>query len=245
MHRLTSEVLSKNNSDVSFLQDDIIRSMYDLYFQYYDGTSYSLFSADLSNKDYAILLRDEHHILRGFSTLAVLEFAFAERQKRAIFSGDTIVHHEYWGEQTLSLTWCRLAGTIKRDKPDLPLYWFLIVKGYRTYRYLPVFARQFYPNWRYPTPDEYKALMDYLGRSRFGEYYDPDSGLVKFPTSQGHLRETWADIKPEMRKKPDVKYFLTRNPEYDRGHELVCLMELRADNMRSHARRGFLEGLNL
>ncbi|MBC6472628.1 MAG: hypothetical protein GDA48_07315 [Hormoscilla sp. GM102CHS1] len=59
----------------------------------------------MSNKDYAILLRDEGQIIRGFSTLAVLEFTFAEWQKRAIFSGDTIVHHEYWGEQTLSLTW--------------------------------------------------------------------------------------------------------------------------------------------
>ncbi|MBC6420187.1 MAG: hypothetical protein GDA43_16505 [Hormoscilla sp. SP5CHS1] len=87
--------------------------------------------------------------------------------------------------------------------------------------------------WRYDRPSRV------LGRTNF--ILDL---VVKFPTSQGHLREKWADIKPEMRKKPDVKYFLTRNPEYDRGHELVCLMELRADNMRSHARRGFLEGLH-
>jgi hypothetical protein len=105
-----------------------------------------------------------------------------------------------------------------------------------------VFAKCFYPNWRYPTPPRYQALMDYLAKTKFGDDYSPESGLIRFSTSQGHLREKWAEIKPGISHKPDVRYFLERNPEYYKGHELVCLMELSEDNMRSHAQRGFLEG---
>jgi hypothetical protein len=217
--------------------------MYDLYSKYYAGTSWEIFRADLGKKDYVILLWDEQNKLQGFSTLAVLKFEFEGQVSQAIFSGDTIINHQYWGEQTLTLAWCRLAGKIKAEAAQLPLYWFLIVKGYRTYRYLPIFAKTFYPNWRYPTPPRYQVLMDYLARAKFGENYDPEAGLVRFAISQGHLRDSWAEIKEGFANKPDIRYFLERNPEYYKGDELVCLMELSEDNMRSHARRGFLEGM--
>lgn len=246
MNRLIAEVLPKQGDfkPRSLAPHQLSELMYDLYNQYYDGTSYSLFCSDLSDKDYVIILWDEEGKIQGFSTLAIFPFEFEGQQQRAIFSGDTIIHHDYWGEQTLSLAWCRLAGTIKAQAPQVPLYWFLIVKGYRTYRYLPIFAKCFYPTWRYPTPARYQALMDYLAQSKFGDHYDLQTGLICFPRSQGHLREQWADVKEGFRDKPDVRYFLERNPEYYKGHELICLMELNEDNMRSHARRGFLEGLS-
>ncbi|MBD1891541.1 hypothetical protein H6F50_17855 [Coleofasciculus sp. FACHB-712] len=238
MNRLKAEVVPKPK-----IQTYLIRLMYDLYTQYYDGSSWEIFQQDLSNKDYVILLWNEEEKLQGFSTLAILSFEFEGKPKRAIFSGDTIIHHQYWGEQTLPLAWCRLAGKIKGEAMEQPLYWFLIVKGYRTYRYLSVFAQRFYPTWRYPTPVNYQALMDYLAQTKFGDDYDPASGLIRFPSSLGHLRGSWAEIKEGFQHKPDVRYFLERNPEYYKGHELVCLMELSEENMRSHAQRGFLEGL--
>ena len=239
MNRLKSEVFRLNQ-----LPENLINSMYDLYYQYYDSTNQDIFYKDLTQKDYVIILKDDTEKIQGFSTLAVLKFEF-EEPHQAIFSGDTIINHEYWGEQTLSLAWCRLAGQIKAEAPEQPLYWFLIVKGYRTYRYLPVFAKTFYPTWRYPTPEKYQALMDYLAKRKFGNYYNPQTGLIRFPTSQGHLRETWAEIKDGFASKPDINYFLQRNPEYYKGDELVCLMELCDNNMRSHARRGFLEGFEM
>jgi hypothetical protein len=39
-----------------------------------------------------------------------------------------------------------------------------------------------------------------------------------------------------------VRFFLTRNPGYREGDELVCLAELAAANMRSLAARGLREG---
>ncbi len=239
MSKLFAEIIPQNHLDEKLRQ-----TMYELYKIYYEGTSFDIFHKDLINKDYVIALWDGEKKLQGFSTVAVLEFEFEAQPRRAIFSGDTIVHRDYWGEQTLPLAWCRLAGQIKAQAFSVPLYWFLIVKGYRTYRYLPLFAHQFYPTYRYPTPPEIQRLMDYLAEKKFGNSYDPKSGLIQFATSQGHLRGSWADIKDGYENKPDVRYFLERNPDYYKGDELVCLMELREDNMRSHARRGFVAGMN-
>ena len=124
--------------------------LYALYARYYGGTSPELFARDLAEKDHILLLEDEHGRTRGFTTLKILPFSHEGQTGRALFSGDTIIDHRYWGEQTLPLAWCELAGRLKAQQPDTPLYWLLIVKGDRTYRYLNAFSKNYYPNRRRP-----------------------------------------------------------------------------------------------
>ncbi len=235
------ELLNAETRTVASLSSSEIFAMFDLYHRYYAASERTRFEADLRDKDYVILLKDVEGIFRGFSTLAVYDFDFAGRARRALYSGDTIIHHDFWGSQALPLAWCQMAGRIKAEAPEIPLYWFLIVKGHRTYRYLSLFARRFYPTWRYPTPADVHALMDHLAAGKFGEHYDPRRGVVHFHRSRGHLRGDWARIPEHVRNKPDVRFFLQRNPDYHRGDELVCLTELHADNLRSHALRAFRE----
>lgn len=231
-------------SDVDALRCDVKGSMYALFSRYYESTTEQAFLDDLRDKDHVVLLSDSAGKLQGFSTLAVLTQEHEHGARRAIFSGDTIIHHEYWGEQALAFAWIRFAGRIKAQQPQTPLDWFLIVKGHRTYRYLPVFSRCYYPAWSHPTPPETKAWMDRLATLRYGEHYDPESGVLRFPRSRGQLRDTWALVPEGDRRRPEVRFFLERNPGYVRGHELVCLTELHEDNLRPLARRLFLQGMS-
>ena len=217
--------------------------MFDLFSGYYDGTDPDRFLSDLQDKQQVILLYDGQRALRGFSTLAVVHRDYNGRAVRAVFSGDTIVHHGYWGEQTLAFAWIRLAGRIKAERPEQPLYWFLIVKGHRTYRYLHAFTHRYYPSWREPTPRRQQALIDALAIERFKDCYDPRQGVVRFPRSLGQLKPAWAAVEGDDRRRPEVRFFLERNPGYVRGEELVCLAELHPDNLRSLARRLFLQGM--
>ncbi len=213
-----------------------------LYQQYYEICAGSV-DDDLQEKDYVILLRDEAGKIQGFSTALLIQFTYSAIKRVAIFSGDTVIHHDHWGTQALSLSWCRFAGEIKATYPDRPLYWFLIVKGYRTYRYLPLFSKIYYPNRRYKTPIETQLMIDYLASEKFGESYLPDKGIVKFPESRGHLHGQWADIPAHVQNHPDVRCFLERNPDYSTGNELVCFTELSVDNLRSYALRAFKEAM--
>lgn len=222
------------------LDEAVRREMYALYERYYDAASYERFRGDLAGKDHAVLLRDETGALRGFSTLAVYERLFGAEPVQVLFSGDTIVDERYWGQQALAFAWLRLAGEIKAQRPDRRLYWFLISKGHRTYRYLTAFSREFYPAPDRATPRYESDLMAFLARDRFGASYDEATGLVRFAQSQGHLRPSYADVPCPHRRLPEVAFFLERNPGYAGGDELVCLCELAAENLKPIARRAFL-----
>jgi hypothetical protein len=234
--------LSATIDRVAMLDERAVGAMYELYDQYYDATSRPLFEADLRNKDYVVTLRESSGALAGFSTLAVLEADVGGRRLRAIYSGDTIIDHAHWGTQALAFTWIRFAGSIKAMQPDLPLYWFLIVKGHRTYRYLSAFSVRFYPHWQSPTPDTTRDIMDVLARQRFASAYDARRGVVSFPRARGPLKPEWAVIEETEASRRDVAFFLRSNPGYAGGDELVCLTELASDNLRPLARRVFEQG---
>jgi hypothetical protein len=218
--------------------------MFALYSAYFEATNEAIFRADLAEKDYVILLRDASGEIKGFSTGAILEIASGETRVRAIFSGDTIIHHENWGEQTLPLAFAAQAGRVKAQRPEEPLFWFLISKGYRTYRYLSLFFHDYVPRWELATPKQQQTLLDVLAGSKFGSAYDPRTGVISYPVSRGQLRGVWADVRETMMRKPEVGFFLRKNKGYRNGDELACLAELSAENIRPFARRAFLEGFH-
>jgi hypothetical protein len=235
---LTARVL-----DVRALSRPDRARMFQIYQAHYDGTSRERFEEDLAAKDMALTVHSTDGAIQGFTTLLVLEAEFADAPIRAIYSGDTIIDRAYWGSQVLAFTWIRLAGAIKAEEPAVPLYWFLIVKGHRTFRYLSAFSRAFYPHWTMETPAPQRALMDQLAEARFPGCYRSDLGVVHFPNSHGHLKPDLAEIVPAEAARADVAFFLARNPGYRHGDELVCLTELSADNLRPLARKQFLDGL--
>lgn len=215
-----------------------------LYSTYYAGYDEALFYDDLSDKHWAIILLDKNENIRGFTTLFISEHVIDHKLIRSVFSGDTIVDHKFWGEQSLLRTWCRFAGSLKAQQPDVPLYWFLIVKGQRTYRYLRIFSKSFYPVYSSPTPSCIQAIIDLLGQARFGNNYHAESGLIQFNQSHGYLKKQWAGITPSRLKNKDVRFFLQQNPNYQQGDELVCLTELAEENLQRHALSAFRKGLN-
>ncbi len=227
---------------VALLDGALAERMYRLFARYYGGSSQAMFLEDLQAKDYCLLLENDRNQLCGFTTLAVSEHQVEGKRLRSLFSGDTIIHHEYWGSQALPQAWCQLAGSIKSQAPELPLYWFLIVKGHRTYRYLKLFSRTYYPAPGWSTPAPQQRIMDFLARDRFGKCYDPERGVIRFPQSRGYLRPEWVALDRAHKNKPEVAFFLEKNPGHGRGDELVCLTELDEKNLKRQALQAFLGG---
>lgn len=226
------------------LTNDEQSMMYNLFTEYYDACTFSNFKKDLAEKSHALILKEvDTSTIVGFTTALVMSHNDNQQEFKAIYSGDTIIQHDHWGSQLLLLSWCRLAGKIKASLKDTPLYWFLIVKGHRTYRYLPLFTKRFYPTWRYPTPPQVQQILDGIAAKKFGDAYLSKKGIIRFEQSKGHLKRQWADIPQHLISKPDVDYFLKRNPNYHAGEELACITELTEHNLRSHALRAFKDEL--
>ena len=216
---------------------DDIAKMYDLFRDHFEDTTAESFRRDLDNKNWVILLRDAaSRAIQGFSTLACYETTLKGKRVGVIYSGDTIIRRAYWGTSTLPRSWAKMVFEIGERLPQ-PLYWLLISSGYKTYRFLPVFFAEFYPRFDRPTPPEVQEIIHHLAGERFGSDYDPESGIVRFSEGATPLRAGVAPVEDRRLRNPHVAFFVAKNPGYIRGDELVCLTEIRLDNLSPAGRR--------
>lgn len=222
---------------VQALTSAVRMQMQQLYLGCYDGSSATLFQQDLQEKDEVILLYRAEQLV-GFTALMVYPVEWQGCQLQVVYSGDTIVHPAHWGQQALAFAWIAHAGHIQARAPGMPLYWFLLVKGHRTFRYLSAFSQHFHPHWGGHDPYLH-ALADHLATARFGDAYCPQTGVVAFARSHGHLRHDLAGVSPMDLRKTATRFFLERNPRYAHGEELVCLCRLSAHNLKPMAARIF------
>ena len=211
--------------------------MFALMESYYEGIDRATFDADLAEKEWVIqILEETTNRLKGFSTQMLLEVEVAGRTVHALFSGDTIVASDARGERCLF----QVSGWLVRDlidtHPGAELYWFLISKGYKTYRFLPLFFQEFYPR-QAPTPARLAAVLDALASRKFPTAYQPALGIVKAGPCACRLRPGIADITPERLRDPHVQFFARRNPQHALGDELCCLAPLTPGNFTPAALR--------
>lgn len=221
----------------SNLTDQDIQKMFNVFQDYYQGTTLEIFQRDLSNKNWVIILRDpESRTIQGFSTLAFYKSLVKGNPVGVVYSGDTIVRPAYWGTPELPRTWIKTVLEIGGRLPK-PLYWLLISSGYKTYRFLTIFFKEFYPRHDRPTPPEIQEVIHHLARERFGSDYCPESGIVRFSEGATPLREGIAEITEKRLKDPHVAFFVARNPGHTQGDELVCLTHIHPNNFTPAGRR--------
>ena len=216
------------------------RELRELLARHFDGVSEEQFERDLADKDWVLRIR-EGGVLVGFTTLAVRELSFAGEVLTVVFSGDTIMEPAAWGSPSLARGWIRLVRRACAEREGKRCYWLLLSSGFRTYRFLPVFWREFWPAAGVETPAEARALRDAAARWHYGDDYDPRTGLVRFSQPQ-RLRGELAEVPPARLDDPHVAFFLGQNPGWERGDELVCLVDLDEKNLTAAGRRVSREG---
>lgn len=216
---------------VADLDEATVSSMFELMSRYFAHVDRGQFEKDLAEKDDIVLIHADGTVV-GFSTMQLREESINGQTIRVLFSGDTIIDAQHWNTLELQRQFVLKATTAMRES-SLPLYWFLICGGYRTYRYLPTFFREFWPRHDRATPQEHQALIDSLARKRFGSNYQ--DGVVV--ASNGHLRDGVSPIEERQLRNPHVAFFVKANPGHMHGHELVCLAQVSESNITRVAAR--------
>ncbi len=211
-------------------------AMFELFSRFFEDARRGRFEADLAGKNQVLLLEEGPGELRGFSTLLFYRDGTGEGSLNVVYSGDTIVAPEAWGSSVLASAWIAAVRRLHRAKPADRLVWLLIASGYRTYRFLPVFWRDFFPRFDSPTPPDAQRLMQRLAGERFGHAYDPRTGIVRFEEPQV-LARGLRGIPAERLRNRHVAFFAGANPGHEAGDELVCLTELSDANLTRAGRR--------
>lgn len=229
--------LTSNAIAISDLSATDIRSMFRVFSENFGSATTEIFERDLGNKNWVILLRDdETGELEGFSTLALYETHFNGKPISVVYSGDTIIRREYWGTPELPRSWIH---TVLEKSVNMvqPLYWLLISSGYKTYRFLTVFYKEFYPRYDKLTPLEIQAIMEYLAMQRFGSDYHCEEGVVRFKNGATPLRDGIAEVTDERLHDPHVAFYISKNPGHINGDELVCITQVHPDNFTAAGKR--------
>jgi hypothetical protein len=209
--------------------------MFALLSRYFDGVTREQFESDLAEKNWVVEIRRDGQLL-GFSTLLVREAHCEGRPVTAIYSGDTIVAPEAWSSPLLARNWIAAVNHLRAEYPARPCYWLLLTSGFRTYRFLPVFWREFYPRRDAPTPAREQRLLDELAESQYGDCYHASTGIVRFPRPQ-MLRPLLGGVPQGRAADAHVAFFLTHNPGHADGDELACITRIDESNLTSAGRR--------
>lgn len=199
--------------------------MFALLSESFEGVTSAQFEADLEEKNWVILILKANRLV-GFSTL----LAYQSGTFNIIYSGDTIVSRDSWGSSALPRTWIGAVNQILSEMDGSRSFWLLLTSGFRTYRFLPVFWRSFFPCYNAAVPGDLDSLARQLAQTKFGAQYDAENGIVRFVHPQ-ILRPALVEIPAERMSDPHVDFFLKRNPGYILGDELVCLTELTPGNL--------------
>lgn len=217
-------------------------AMFGLLAASFAGVTRERFAADLAEKTWALLLEDETG-LRGFSTLLLYESVPpGEGVCTVVYSGDTIVDPGAWGSSALPRCWIAAVRRLREEYPQGRLWWLLLTSGFRTYRFLPVFWKDFWPRWDAPAPPESRARLDFLAKEKLGDLYSQDRGIVRFPEPQ-RLRGELSEVPEGRLADPHVAFFLARNPSWREGDELACLTEIAAENLTAAGWRMWRHGV--
>ena len=194
----------------------------------YAGVDAERFVADLADKQYVILLSERRTgELVGFSTLRVSRETMEGREVEVVFSGDTVIHPDYWGQKELQVRFVGfMLGRLLRH-PTRPLLWLLLSGGYKTY----LLAVNHFPrtvprhDWR---PSEARlAFLRALTQRWFGEQFDVARGTLRFAEGHYRVREGVSPIDRASLAHPHIAFFARQNPGHVEGEELVCLAEMR------------------
>ena len=213
-------------------------AMFALMDRHYENMIRARFESDLAEKDWVILLLDDvTKDVCGFSTQALMSLNVEGRSVRCVFSGDTIVDPEHWGSSALALAFGKLALHWIETYPDDDVYWCLISKGFRTYRILSVYFRDFHPRYDANMPSQLRSIMAAVAQMKFPDRFDCERGIVKATSGSDRLRPGLGDVTAERLNDPNVRFFVERNPGHTDGDELCCIARMSPDNFSAAAER--------
>lgn len=209
---------------VAHLDKETIEQMWHIFAQYYLDVERHRFESDLAAKQDVFLLRDKKSLnLQGFSTVKVFEEAIDGKKFIAIYSGDTIIKRDFWGQTALQKSFFLYITKVFLTHPFTPVYWFLISKGYKTYLLLSRNFPAYWPCHSAETPAFEAGVIHLLARNMFGAAWKSERGVLSFDKPMGKLKGEVAPITEAMMTHADIRFFLEKNPGHVAGDELCCL----------------------
>ncbi|MDF1764558.1 MAG: hypothetical protein P1U57_14210 [Oleibacter sp.] len=220
--------------------------MHQVFSQYYHNADLATFIKDMSKKTGVFILKDKRaNRIVGFSTYNEIEIDYRNRKAIGVFSGDTIVEKEFWGNRSMHKAFAMRMLSTKLKNPTTHVFWLLISKGYKTYLLMTNNFERCYPIAG-KQDEELASLVDQYCTTLYPEAYNAEKRILDFGENYHALKDDVAEITHKMRmENRNIRYFDDTNPEWHRGTELPCVGEISASTLLGFIRKIFIGNVRL
>ena len=201
----------------------------------YKNVNKKTFLKDLDQKKWVFLLINRQKKIVGFTTLVPYFKKIKNQKIIALFSGDTIIQSNYRGNLSLPLTWLQFVYKLSGRKKNYYFFWFMLSKGYKTYRLLPRFFKHFYPSYNKEFPKDKKNILTKFAKNKFNNNYSAKTDIF-IPNDNYFVKKGKKEIQKDLLKNPHIKFFFEKNVNFYKGHELVCFAEISKKNFNPLAK---------
>jgi hypothetical protein len=214
-----------------------MKECYSLLERDFDGVTWKEFLRDFCEKDHVMVLLSDSGAIVGFSTLMTIALDIPGRKVWAIFSGDTAVMRECRDSTGFSVELAKYFAETAEKYPNDETYYVLISKGWRTYRVVPFYFKEFAPSYRSPTDMAHREVIDAFGRKKYPKNYDSNSGLLIFDGTTQRLKAESTDAIAPTKPNKDADFFFKKNPDFLLGNEIVCAARVTPENFTEATKR--------
>ncbi len=216
--------LKASTLNIASFSSNQIEELYNIFSKYYKNVDFDKFKKDFLKKDKVILLKDKKSkLIKGFSTLKIFNVEINNKKIIGLFSGDTVIDKEYWGQSALTFEFFKNLMKIRLLNLNKDFYWYLISKGYKTYLLLTNNFKNYYPRYDKPTSKNAKQIIDTFSFELFEDQYIKEKGIIIPKLKTDSLRNETAPINHNELLDPNIKYFEEINPNWNLGEELCCI----------------------
>lgn len=194
-----------------------------------------VFERDLLGKERVIMLESHDGHVVGFSTQVTRTVPTEAGDAFVVYSGDTIIDAAHRGSIALiQLGTKTIVGSGRAS--GLPAYWMVLSSGFRTYRFMPLIFRDYFPRRGGCADADLPDKAASFASTFFGDAFDASSGIVRVEGASA-LRPELADDEQTARRDKHGSFFVDVNPGYACGDELVCCASLDEGNLSRAAQR--------
>ena len=175
-------------------------------------------------QQHVIFLVDESGRVQGFSPSASPKRRSGKRVD-ILFSGDTVVHPDWWGSKALQNAFLSFTVRHKRKNPRRRLYWLLVSMSYKTYLLLTNNFPTAFPRRATTPPPSLIALRDRVAHAWWGSEYDERSEILRFAVPRDRVKHGAARSILRRSRTP-TSPTSSAESAMGRRRELVCFAEI-------------------
>lgn len=201
--------------------------MWNIYRKYYTYTKES-FLARIDRNNYYSFYTANGKIV-GFTGLRIHRANIDGKSNLLIYFGQTVIDSEFRGKSLIPLTGAKLCMKYWKDLLFNKAYFWADSLTYKAYLVFAKTLAEYYPTYKYQTPNPIKAIFDNIGQTYYGNDYCPNSGTVK--KDNIFVNDPTVKVTRKYQLDADISFFVNANPMHQQGHGLITLAPINSRNI--------------